>query len=81
MKTISRRKISEEKKLKKNMEENFLHPELKKLRIKDFQGTFKKNGEKQKIFQGERKQKRKIEQKWRKFFLHPELKNLRKNFA
>jgi len=30
------------KKLKKNMEENFLHPELKKLRIKDFQGNFSK---------------------------------------
>jgi len=40
------------------MEEKILHPELKKLRIKDFQGTFKKNGEKQKYFK-----EKKIEEK------------------
>ena len=42
MKIISRRKNSKEKKLKKNMEEKNIHPNLKKLRIKDFQGNFSK---------------------------------------
>ena len=42
MKIISRRKNSKEKKNEKNMEEKNLHPELKKLRIKDFQGNFSK---------------------------------------
>ena len=54
MKTISRRKNSEDKQLKKKHGGKNFASTIKKLRIKDFQGTFKKNGEKQKIFQGEK---------------------------
>ena len=82
MKIISRRKNSKEEKLKNHMEEKNLHPELKKMRIKDLQGNFSKKIERnEKYFNEKKNQKRKIEQKWWNFFLLSDLKKLRKNFA